>query len=62
LVTNNNNDGRSVEKEELDLRQEFTPKDFSASNHFCIPLKTFWINCLLQDMLKLSNSVALGGT
>jgi hypothetical protein len=57
-VTNNNNDGSSAEKEELDLRPGTTAKDFPVLNHFCILLEIFWINGLLQDILKLSKSVA----
>jgi hypothetical protein len=37
LVTKNNNDGSSVEKEELDLRHGIiTPSEFPFLNHFCI--------------------------
>jgi hypothetical protein len=57
-VTNNNNDGCSAEKDELDLRPGTTAKDFPVLNHFRIPLETFWINGLLRDILKLSKSVA----
>jgi hypothetical protein len=35
LVTNNTKDGSPVEKEELDLRQGFTPRHFPVLNHFC---------------------------
>ena len=61
LMTNNNNDGCSAEKDELDLRPGTTAKDFPVLNHFRIPLETFWINGLLRDILKLSKSVAGSG-
>jgi hypothetical protein len=61
FVRRNSNDSSPVEKEKLDLKQGYTATDFPVLNHFCVPHEKFWINGLLQDLMKLSKSVDAGG-
>jgi hypothetical protein len=60
ILAKNSSDGSAVDKEELELKQGLTARDFPVLNHFCIPLEQFWITGLLRDVLKLSKSVVSG--